>query len=138
MASVADIIAITGAGAAFPTGSRVICDPAPIDTDEDWVALVGADPCARMAEAGFKQDGSPEFYTGNDNGGFRSWRKGDLNIITTESKEFFYLFETATLLAKRFNLRQKSDRIALFQAVLYSVRWENLQGATFESIGCAA
>ena len=134
MALATDIIAITDARNAFPTGSRVICDPAPTGTDEDWVALVRSDPTARMVEAGFSQDGSPEFYTGNDNGGFRSWRKGDLNIVTTESQEFFELFETATILAKRFNLHDKVDRIALFQAVLYNVCWHNLEVPTLEYI----
>ena len=80
-----------------------------------------------MQQDGFTQDGSPEFYTGNDNGGFRSFRKGDMNIITTESMEFFDRFMTATALAKRFNLLEKADRIALFQAVLYGVDADALE-----------
>lgn len=120
-------IVVGGYGAqAIPVGSRVTCNPAPSDTDEDWLALVYSDPAERLREAGFTQDGSPEFYTGNDNGGFRSWRRGDLNIVTTADREFFERFVTATDLAKRFNLLDKGDRIALFQAVLYGVRVENL------------
>ncbi|WP_181950862.1 hypothetical protein [Aurantiacibacter spongiae] len=90
------------------------------------------DVSASMSEQGFTQDGSPEFYTGNDNGGFRSWRRGDLNIVTTTSSEFYDRFETATELAKRFNLLDKADRIALFQAVLYGVPWHNLQQPVFD------
>lgn len=112
-----------------PVGSRVTCDPAPADTDEDWLALVSSDVAAVLTDQGFKQDGSPEFYTGNDNGGFRSWRRDELNIITTESSEFFDLFRTATYLAKRFNLLRKAERITLCQAVLYGVGTENLQPA---------
>lgn len=110
-----------------PVGSRITCDPAPVDTDEDWLVLVTDVPEKRMKETGFGQEGSPEFYTGNDAGGFRSWRKGDLNVITTQSDEFYRLFLTATYLAKRFNLLRKQDRIALFQAVLYGVEVKNLE-----------
>lgn len=126
-----EILEITKGRYATPTGSRVICNPPPLDTDEDWLVLVPRDISAEMQDAGFSQDGSPEFYTGNDNGGFRSWRRGDLNIVTTESEEFYQLFETATMLAKRFNLQDKNDRVALFQAILYNVRWHNLQAETF-------
>lgn len=112
---------------AEPVGSRVTCDPAPTDTDEDWLVLVREVPIERLQEAGFGQEGSPEFYTGNDAGGFRSWRKGEINLITTQSEEFYRLFLTATYLAKRFNLLRKQDRIALFQAILYGVEVHNLE-----------
>ena len=110
-----------------PTGSRIICDPAPTTTDEDWLALVREVPVEQLQEAGFTQEGSPEFYTGNDAGGFRSWRRGEINLITTQSEEFFRLFMTATYLARRFNLLRKPDRIALFQAILYGVEVHNLE-----------
>lgn len=112
---------------AEPVGSRVTCDPAPTDTDEDWLALVREVPVGRLQEAGFGQEGSPEFYTGNDAGGFQSWRRGEINLITTQSDEFYRLFLTATYLAKRFNLLRKQDRIALFQAILYGVDVHNLE-----------
>lgn len=112
---------------AEPVGSRVTCDPAPTDTDEDWLVLVREVPVEKLQEAGFSQEGTPEFYTGNDAGGFRSWRKGEINLITTQSDEFFRLFLTATYLAKRFNLLRKQDRIALFQAILYGVEVHNLE-----------
>lgn len=115
---------------AAPVGSRVTCNPPPVDTDEDWLVLTFGDVAEKMREAGFSQDGSPQFYTGNDNGGFRSWRHGDINVVTTESQEFYERFITATDLAKRFNLLAKADRIALFQAVLYGVDARNLQQAS--------
>lgn len=108
-------------------GSRITCNPPPQNTDEDWLALCFEDPKPALEAAGFVQDGNPEFYTGNDDGGFRSWRLGDVNVITTESPEFYEKFLAATHLAKRFNLLQKNDRIALFQAVLYGVNWYNLE-----------
>lgn len=120
-----------------PVGSRVTCSPPPSDTDEDWLALVSGDPKDALIQAGFTQDGSPECYTGNDAGGFRSWRRGDINIVTTESVEFFDLFMTATYLAKRFNLLIKNDRIALFQAVLYGVRTPNLEARPYSELNAA-
>lgn len=130
--------------AAEPIGSRVTCDPAPQDTDIDWLLLIrdpsrddasAADLLAKNAydvlkAAGFGQDGEPEFYTGSNRGCFRSWRLGDLNVITTPDGEFYRRFITATHLAKRFNLLDKADRIALFQVVLYDVAIEMLEEST--------
>jgi hypothetical protein len=118
----------------FPTGSRYICNPPPMDTDEDFCALVPAS--ADMKALGFRQDGSPDFYTGNDNGGFRSWRRGSLNVITTEDVDFFKMFKAATALAKHLNLTEKRDRIALFQAVLYGVKAEDLEISPMRPAGC--
>lgn len=131
-----DVLKITEARWAFPVGSRVTCNPPPVDTDEDWLCLVWNDPSNRMQAEGFKQDGSPQFYTGNDNGGFRSWRRDEVNIVTTQDEAFARKFMAATELARRFNLLKKADRIALFQAVLYGVGAENLQAETFEAIEC--
>lgn len=108
-------------------GSRVTCNPPPADTDEDWLVLLESEAQQSLQQAGFTQEGSPEFYTGSDVGGFQSWRHGNINVITTPDPEFFYRFITATTLAKRFNLLKKADRIALFQAVLYGVDASNLE-----------
>lgn len=131
--SITDVIAALGRGIhdARPVGSRVTCTPAPTDTDEDWLVLLAPNKeetdLDAMRNLGFAQDGRPEFYTGSDAGGFRSFRRGDVNIIITRDMGFFDLFMTATGLAKRFNLLDKGDRIALFQAVLYGVRTAMLE-----------
>lgn len=137
MATREEILEVTGGRLALPVGSRVTCNPAPTDTDEDWLVLTPRDAAESLIDAGFTQDGSPQFYTGNDNGGFRSWRRGGLNIVTTQDAVFFDRFQTATALAKRFNLLVKADRIALFQAVLYGVAARNLQEETFERASLA-
>ena len=116
-----------------PTGSRVICNPAPMDTDEDFICLIEDSAAAveraknKLLSLGFKQEGMPEFYTGNNSGEFRSWRRGETNLIITKHPGFFKLFLTATELARRFNLQKKADRIALFQAVLYGVSAYDLE-----------
>lgn len=111
-----------------PTGSRVICNPPPMDTDQDFIALTYDDATTRerMECMGYTIEGSPEFYTGNDHGGFRSYRKGEVNVIITPDPKFYDLFRSATELARRFNLTSKPDRIALFQVVLYGVKPESL------------
>ena len=112
-----------------PVGSRVTCDPAPKDTDEDYLvfSVDELEAETHLTDQGFKLEGLPGFYTGNDNGRFRSYRRGELNVIVTPEFEFFERFMTATALAKRFNLARKEDRIALFQAILYGVGEGDLQ-----------
>lgn len=111
-----------------PTGSRVICTPPPTDTDEDWICFHPQHSKAMVAleSNGFRSEGNPQFYTGNDRGSFRSLRKGEVNLILTDEREFYDLFVSATELARRFNLTRKSDRIALFQVVLYGVKAHDL------------
>lgn len=105
-----------------PVGSRVTCDPAPLDTDEDWLALMLTDRSASLAEMGFECAGPEEFYTESGEGEFRSWRRGVTNLIVTPDETFYQRFLLASGLAKRFNLLRKADRIALFQAVLYGAK----------------
>lgn len=50
---------------------------------------------------------------------FQSFRCDDVNLIVTVDSEFYNRFVAATSVAMRLNLLEKSDRIALFQAVLY-------------------
>lgn len=74
-------------------GSRITCDPAPIDTDQDYLAQV---PMS-----------------------FQSFTLGKLNLIITFDPEFYRRFLAATGMAKHLNLLSKDDRVMLFQAVLY-------------------
>lgn len=107
-------------------GSRVTCNPAPTDTDQDILVLVsdmwgfrdyildGSDP--------YGLDGSmildSQFPLEADDR-FSSYSKGDVNLIVTEDPVFYQKFIAASSVAKRLNLLQKPDRLALFQAVLY-------------------
>ncbi len=111
-------LSILGTIAFQPTGSRHICDPPVTGTDEDYIVHVEdvrtfalnaitdgyqiacKDSCAEMSN-------------------FLSLRKGDINLIITGNGDFYQRFVAATAVAKRLNLLNKTDRIALFQAVLY-------------------
>lgn len=115
----------------MPVGSRITCNPAPTDTDEDWLCLVSNldDFHNQGLAAGFKVDGSLNggvVATRNHNdsckhGMFLSLSRTDhLNLIGTSDCEFFRRFSLGTGVAKALNLLDKRDRITLFQAILYS------------------
>ncbi len=103
-----------------PVGSRVTCDPPPMNTDEDYLILVAANRFAALeAEVvgqGFVLGGS---RVGDE---FRSYKLEAVNLIVTTKAEFFDRFMAATSVAQRLNLLDKADRVALFQAVLYGAR----------------
>lgn len=105
-------------------GSRVTCDPPIMDTDrdilcvvDDWRAFI-----SDAVQAGFTVAGSVpanELEQRKEQSLFTSLKRYDDNLIVTDDEGFAKRFLVATRLAKRFNLRLKDDRIALFQAVLY-------------------
>ena len=107
-----------------PVGSRVTCDPAPTNTDQDYLVLTN-DPYefrAACFDAGFELGGSLEldaFLPLNETNRFSSYTLNDANLIVTTDTEFFKRFMAATSVAKHLNLLKKADRISLFQAVLY-------------------
>lgn len=110
-----------------PVGSRITCNPAPLDTDEDWLVFVPAEEFKLFEEIllhihSFEFGGS-EVHSGGcllgDPNSFQSYTHGSINVIATASEEFFSKFMEATKEAKLLNLLVKSDRIALFQKILY-------------------
>ena len=112
------------ATAVRPVGSRVTCSPPVLDTDADFLVLVPA-PRLALAQYTLRDEG---FTAGTDNEysdpegeapRFFASRKGVVNIILTADLDFYNAFMAATAVAKRLNLPNKADRVALFQAVLY-------------------
>ena len=100
------------------TGSRYICSPAPMDTDEDYVVMVNNSmQFARLTAAGFEITTDQDSYEDMPN--FLALRLDEFNLVATYSKEFYDRFVDATNQAKELNLLAKADRIALFQYVLY-------------------
>jgi hypothetical protein len=96
-------------------GSRVTCDPAPTDTDEDYLVYT-EDLSTLMGdciEVGFTHEGS---YVGSE---FHSLRSGITNLIITTKKEFYDKFILATHVCKTLNVLDKQHRIVVFQAILY-------------------
>lgn len=114
-------------------GSRVTCNPAPVDTDADFLI--------HLAEKEFEGNSIQLFreeleHWGWEIGGsmpldadhgnyppetkFTSFTRGEINLIVTENALFFQRFMASTAVCKRLNLLEKADRIAVFQAVLYT------------------
>lgn len=109
-------------------GSRVTCDPAPTNTDQDVLVLTTAELWAEhlgtgLAISGFEKGGSDcgnqSEYLAQVPMSFQSFTLGELNLIITFDPEFYRRFMAATGVAKHFNLLSKDDRVMLFQAVLY-------------------
>lgn len=99
------------------TGSRVICNPPPMDTDEDHIVLMVEGADLALLDHGFTRTQSPAEYEGLED--FHAYRNGVYNVIVTYEPEFFKRFCTATQKAKALNLMDKGDRINLFQRELY-------------------
>lgn len=109
----------------FRTGSRVICNPPVMNTDADFVVLCDSQRGhERIEEAGFintSEDHGDDY--GARDAPFTTYRCGEVNLIVTDAEWFFTNWCGATDIAKRLNLLDKADRIALFQGVLYG-NWD--------------
>jgi hypothetical protein len=105
-----------------PCGSRATCNPAPTDTDEDYLVEVpwtfwgGGRIKETLVSAGFRTN-NKEY--GGQRGSFTSWRKDDINLIVTTNAEFAQKHRLATYVCKTLNLLRKADRVLVFQAILY-------------------
>lgn len=102
------------------TGSRVICNPPPADTDEDWIVLANSKRLyGWLAQRGGEMEGGYAFSETICEGDFQSFRKKEINLIVTTKRDFYNSFSLATKVARRLNLLEKKDRVVLFQAILY-------------------
>ena len=104
-------------------GSKVTCDPAPTETDTDYLVL----SCTKdqmkeifhyLVEKGFFWEGD-EHYAEQGITNFFSMRWCDFNIILTGNPDFAHRHRTATAICKKLNLLKKEDRVMVFQGVLY-------------------
>lgn len=97
------------------TGSRVIVSPMPEGRDEDWIVYVeNLDAALALLRAdGFKVEGCDKYGTSE----FRSTRKNDLNLILTPYPLVFDRYVLATEVAKQLNLKNRYDRVKLFQVI---------------------
>jgi hypothetical protein len=109
-----------------PVGSRITCNPPPMDTDRDWLVYVHStnwqEFIAFMINDGWKIGGSePEHFDAANY--FNSFTKDieatNENVIATSDYAFYLKFSLATQVSKKLNIMSKVDRITLFQAILY-------------------
>lgn len=127
----------------YQSGSRVICDPPVIDTDDDHLVLVcdldsanqlfsdlGWSNCMQNwagredTDSGIALD--EDQYAAEDKYGarFSAWRQGEINVIVTDDTTLYLRSVGATLVAKELNLCAKPERIALFRAIKYGEHYE--------------
>ena len=125
---IGDLAAMSHIGDVSPTGSAFTCNPPVGDTDIDWIVLVKTFDDAEKLISVLKEDAwctDTKASSITDDSRvfadsiFRSCRRGPHNLIVTPHKGFYDKFRLATAVAKKLNLLNKSDRITLFQAVLY-------------------
>ena len=96
-------------------GSRVTCNPPPENTDEDWIVLdLDKSLANHLDESGWDYGGSM-----NSDDTFASYKKEYVNVICAFTRKEFDSFLLATALAKKLNVLPKSDRVALFDAIMY-------------------
>lgn len=104
-----------------PTGSRVICNPPPMDTDEDFLVKLKPNVSLKFFEQQMQFEGfegsSGDMYD-LDKTIFVSLRKEEANLIVTTDQEFFDKMVLATAVAKRLNVMEKKNRIMLFNAIV--------------------
>jgi len=106
----------------FPTGSFLICKPQVVDTDKDYVLRVDdlADADVKLIALGYSSSIHDNLeYDIQEDGLFACYRKGDINLIVTDSADFYKKWVDASLLAQKLVLNNKNDRITLFKYVLY-------------------
>lgn len=116
-------------------GSRVTCNPPPMDTDEDYLVLIADLELPKLQillhEQGWVLGGEEDYDKipmaigiCEKNYGFESWTKAHLNLIITTSAAFWDRHQAATHVCKMLNLMDKQQRVALFEAVLYGAKYE--------------
>ena len=102
------------------TGSRFICDPPVLNTDEDYIVLV-KNPEAfdfDMVNTHVFETSYGEYAHPDGDYSFLSYRNGEFNLIVTGNEKLYYRFVAATFLAKELNLTKKEDRIELFEKIV--------------------
>lgn len=100
------------------TGSRYICNPPVLNTDDDMLVFTDCieETTTRLILEGWSTDSSDRYPFSSSS--FKSFRKGIGNIILTGERQFFNRFLSATILAKYLNLLNKVDRVALFASII--------------------
>lgn len=115
-----DTLFIAGVQAIKPVGSRATCSVYSDEADYDNLVLCGdlSHAVRVLGREGFSTESmlKPE-YTKMPN--FVSMRRGMLNLIITQEKQFYEKFVLATHVARSLDLLNKEHRICLFQAILY-------------------
>ena len=114
-----------------PTGSNYICNPQVTDTDKDYLILPVEGEfdnlIVSLQDDDWKSDGT---YKDSNFISLKKRLGGTLiNLIIIRSEVEFDAYVYATKIAKELNLREKDDRIKLFEIVkrTYPIRNTSIQ-----------
>jgi hypothetical protein len=100
-----------------PTGSRVICTPPTMDTDDDWLVWVPEklqeDAISFLERAGATYSDQQKIYPDGV-----CFRYEDVNPVLIWDYQIFYRWVAATYWARKLNLQDKKERVLLFQSMV--------------------
>ncbi len=118
-------------GQHFQTGSRVICAPPVMDTDDDWVFIYSPAHDQYIREAGGIPSYEEEGKRYNNSSVIQCYKLGELNLIGVNEASYECWYH-ATRIAKRLWLNDKAQRVALFQLLTEGrIRGTDLELSTF-------
>lgn len=114
-----------------PTGSNYVCNPPVTDTDKDYLILPVEGEFDNLILS--LQDDDWKSPRGYEDSMFISLKKRlggtIINLIIIKSEIEFDAYVYATKISKELNLREKEDRINLFEIVkrTYPIRYGHIQ-----------
>lgn len=108
-----------------PAGSRYVCSPPHFGTDVDFLVYTEESIAFRLGEMGYKETPWRDYF-GQEDGNFRSWRRGRTNLIVTSNRWYAETFDTGTYLAKKHNLRKKGQRVCVHEVLRGSYSAEDV------------
>src|SRR5271169_6964922 len=120
----------------YPCGSRYVCNPPVFFTDIDFLVYSELPLEASLLAAGYVKSGFMDysgFTLNNSQDDFTTWRKGIINLIVTPSSAYKDGFIVATHLCKKFNVRQKYQRIVIYELLRGTTSYEELEFGQHES-----
>lgn len=117
----------------YPTGSRYICNPPILDTDDNYLVLVedargvysklindGWEDCLKLAVDGSGKDAIDSYIDEQSYGVvWYAFRKGAINIMVSENWDWYVSSCAATELCKALNIKEKEQRIRIFRNLKY-------------------
>ena len=105
-----------------PFGSRVVgC--ATEKSDYDYLVLVKQRPSTSdMFDTGFEPDSGDPLYGAY----FSSWRSGDVNLVFTNSADYFDATVEACEFCKKYKVYDKADRCMIHEKFRDSIKTDDI------------
>jgi len=103
-----------------PCGSRAVCDPPVFGTDVDFLIYSEALIVEKLTKAKYEMVSlSVDYFQSPEKDWEKRtvWRKGVINLIVTQSEKFRDRWNISTHICRKYNLRQKSHRILVYETL---------------------